>query len=383
MPVPLSVYHALNTSSVRWGDSINPESKDVRSMLGPPVSVFWRSCLTEEPNLYTFAWISAIVVFVIVSMLTCCHCVQLARSPISLQRSYYFRMAGIPIIFATASLISVLAPRTSLLLEVLMTQYEAFAVATLATIHFMLLAKRGMEAGATMQGLQALSVALADMGKKKFFGVPPFGCCFRPCMKPHGLTAGQLVFVDWIIWQYTLVSPCAVVVFLWSKLALPPAWGDSSCQVCVLVNKLSGLVAIYGLMILNLATSEYLSKWHMHRKFWAFKILIILGILQDIAIEKIADRYLEEHQSCLAWEGRAGQATHLAKFWAAWLRLMECVLISFLMHRAFPSSEILNSREMPAAISYAQLDLQELADNELRALDTASDEESATDGHVE
>eukprot|EP00928_Gymnodinium_smaydae_P015132 TRINITY_DN15544_c0_g4_i1.p1 TRINITY_DN15544_c0_g4~~TRINITY_DN15544_c0_g4_i1.p1 ORF type:complete len:386 (+),score=23.75 TRINITY_DN15544_c0_g4_i1:46-1203(+) len=381
MPSPLSVYTALNNSFVDWGDNVNPESRDVRSMLGPPVIVFWQSCLAEEPKLYTFAWTSAIIVFVIVTILTCCHCVELAGAPISLQRTYYFRMAAIPIVFATASLISVLAPRTTLLLEILMIQYEAFAVATLATIHFMLLAKRGMEAGATMQSLQAMSVALADMGKKKFFGVPPLGCCFRPCMKPHGLTAGQLVFVDWIIWQYTLVSPCAVIVFLWLKLALPDEYGDPFSQACIWVNKFSGLVAIYGLMILNLATSEYLSKWHMHRKFWAFKILIILGILQDIAIERFAEWYLEGHESCLAWEGRKGQGTHLADFWASWLRLVECILISLLMRRAFPGSEILCSREMPAAISYAQLDLQELAGKEQRAFDSASEEESGTDCH--
>merc|ERR1711862_569813 len=101
----------------------------------------------------------------------------------------------------------------------------------------------------------------------------------------------------------------------------PPDVEEGVAWVIGMLTKCSSLLALYGLVVLNFATSKYLARWHMHRMFWAFKLILVLGILQESLLAPVADRVVERYGSCLECKNikGIGRAYHLAEFWSHWL----------------------------------------------------------------
>lgn len=96
-------------------------------------------------------------------------------------------------------------PEAYSLCKMLQLQSEALTLFFFGIILFVLLAeesfgKCGAEARAAGEGVGATILrALRAGGKKKHFGVPPFGCCLRPLMSPHNLTPQHLMLARCVL----------------------------------------------------------------------------------------------------------------------------------------------------------------------------------------
>merc|ERR1712137_1359344 len=96
-----------------------------------------------------------------------------------------------------------------------------------------------------------------------------------------------------------------------------------------------------------------------HRKFFAFKILLIVGIVQEHIVAAVASGFAQDQGSCMSWEGEHGEGTHLSMFWNNWLTLAECVPGAIFMRVAFPASEILDYRELSQRVHNIELELEQ------------------------
>ena len=71
---------------------------------------------------------------------------------------------------------------------------------------------------------QSIIQTLQKFGPQKYFTVPPFGCCFRPCVKPHHITAKQLLWVSRLVRQYVVMQVFVNAYFMWARFTLDPYW---------------------------------------------------------------------------------------------------------------------------------------------------------------
>merc|ERR1711879_796327 len=124
--------------------------------------------------------------------------------------------------------------------------------------------------------------------------------------------------------------------------------------------KASSMVALYGLVVLNWSTHKLLDKWHSHSKFCAFKLLLIIEMLQDHFVKMVVDPIALEGHTCVSWVDDAStETTALSRYWCSYLLILEALPGALLMRRAFPASEVIDYRELRDGIS-VQLHLEQL-----------------------
>ena len=132
---------------------------------------------------------------------------------------------------------------------------------------------------------QSIIQTLQKFGPQKYFAVPPFGCCFRPCVQPHHITAKQLLWVSRLVRQYVVMQVFVNAYFMWARFTLDPYWEVDAVADPLL--KVSGMVAMYGLFVMYAATHELLHRWNTTRKFISVKAGHSTCIRMEFEILKI------------------------------------------------------------------------------------------------
>eukprot|EP00928_Gymnodinium_smaydae_P080215 TRINITY_DN63964_c0_g1_i1.p1 TRINITY_DN63964_c0_g1~~TRINITY_DN63964_c0_g1_i1.p1 ORF type:complete len:367 (-),score=32.44 TRINITY_DN63964_c0_g1_i1:179-1279(-) len=319
--------------------------------LGPPAEYYWLLCWNNEPLLYGFVWASALVCLCATTLITLSHIRSLRRAPISMQRVHYIRISCLPFMFSVMSFITVAIPRAYQPAHILQLQYEALTLYGLGNLFFFFLALKARRSAHngndSLRAGQAVLRALKELGCRKHFATPPVCCLWYPCYARHYLKAKHMICMQWLIWQYIAIAPALSVVYLCIEISFDEQTFMTIHSYVRILNKLCAVLALWGLFVLNCATHEFLHEWHTHRKFWAYKLLLLLGLFQEKVVDIITERW--EIVSCLSWEGYSGPNTHLTIVWCAWLCLVEAIGGALFMRWAFLASEILHFREIELA----------------------------------
>jgi len=252
------------------------------------------------------------------------------------------------------------APLSMPLAELFKGQSEAYALYSFMAILFMLVSLEAdkqaanIEAGNSSRFGSCITSsnqstepradvirALQHHGPQKYFAVPPFGCCFQHCCKPHRITARQLLWVASLVRQYVVAQLFIHAWIMWAGLTLEPKWKATSQLTTVL--EVSGLLAMYGLFVLYGATHDLLQNWNTSKKFISVKVMIVLSTIQEMVFSLlIRDVFPQEKvvKSCWVDPEHPEDIERAVQFWTSFANLLETVMISYLITQAFPASDV-------------------------------------------
>jgi len=293
-------------------------------------------------------------VSLIISLVLCIrHSQELDRRPICMLRSYYRGMLVFPVVWAVCCWISLFCPLMSPLTELFMGQSEAYAIYIFLVILYMLVSieacKNRMEHSEPGEGNlraevenmgQTIMEAVHEYGPQKYFAVPPFGCCFYRCCTEHHITAKQLLWVSRLVKQYVILELFLNTFFMWAGLTFQPERAEKIQSVAGYILKISGMLAVYGLFIMYKATHDLLHDWSTTRKFVSVKIVILLSVVQNKIFSFFIHRFRPRDRSCLLTPGHPKDLERVVIFWTMFASLVETVLLSHLIIRAFPAHEV-------------------------------------------
>uniref|UniRef100_A0A7S1QGV5 Uncharacterized protein n=1 Tax=Alexandrium catenella TaxID=2925 RepID=A0A7S1QGV5_ALECA len=328
--------------------------------LGPTVDVFFETCLKDMPVGMIVVWSTAAIALAATLFIACSHAAQLRKAAICLQRGYYTRMVGFPVVLGLFAFFNLLCPRAWVLCHLVQGQFEAIAIGTFGTILFMLLSieslslYKGRSGGGenpedtrTVQDLEELpsnaamiTEALQAQGPKKHFGAPPLGCCWRTCMREHNLTALHLLRVSLMVRQYAYACVILGAFMMWAALALNTHRAQQVYLLYTWVLKVSGLVAGYGLGILYASTKKVLRPWGTTMKFICVKGIVVMNVVQDKLLEWSIEAFHSDEGTCLVEPSHPSRLEHLVHFWNSYLTVLEALAFAWLVFKAFPAGEV-------------------------------------------
>lgn len=313
-----------------------------------------KRCTEEDPLQFYGATISgSFALFLTLSM-----CLRqshvLNGRPLCMQRGYYRGMLIFPMVWAVCCWATLFCPLARPLAELFMGQSEAYAIYSFLVILFMLvsiearqrrpnqsdLAMESMSTGdLSNMGLIVIQ-AVQDYGPQRYFAVPPFGCFFYRCCKPHHISAKQLLWVSRLVKQFGVLQIFFNSYFLWARLTLLPAQAQRVEKISQAVLKVSGMLAMYGLFIMYKATHDLLQNWNTTRKFVALKVVIVVSTLQDKLLSWLISSTGLLTTNCLLSTEHPEDMHRLLTFWSCYFTLLETVPLSLLIIKAFPAMEV-------------------------------------------
>ncbi|CAJ1446702.1 unnamed protein product [Effrenium voratum] len=366
----------------------NDPQRDLR------VAQFVQRCLQDNRNAYVFAVSTGTVAFLTTLTLTCRQHFQLDERPICLLRSYYHGILIFPLVWAATSWLTLFCPLTSPLADLFQGQAEAYAIYVFLVILYMLASieavKKELEQNGERGGPETLRSevqnmgrtiiqAIAEFGPKKYFAVPPLGCCLRCFGKPHTLTATQLLWVSRFVKQYVVLQIFLNTFFMWCLLSFRASRAARLLLFSGYFLKFSGLLAVYGLFVMYKATHELLADWNTTRKFVSIKIVILLSIVQKKLITWFIRAIYTPEKTCLINPYEPKDLDHLINFWTQWLILLETVVLVKLIGWAFPPHEV---SDYPLKnLDLVELELRQLQQQKRAACaaDVSSDDDFSED----
>jgi len=325
-------------------------------VLAPTMVEFMETCWSREPLKMGFVQGSGLLCALVTVWICAQHWRALRKAPHSLRRGLYVQVAMLPAVLVIVSLLVLLCPSASHFLRMVQKTYEGLILHKFGVLMFMLvLAESDLRRSSSdnvhdQNCVEILQETLAEDGPKKHFAALPLGCCFRPCLSEHNLSAGQLSFVYWLIQQFVLLMPIisVVQVYLFTVVEMR-TWALFRKWTDVLVGA-SNLFCIYGLVILFLATKNLLRAWKTKRKFVAIKVVLVIAIWQHFAIEAIVARFTggPGSDSCFQYAGWAAVLRDQTDWWRlveknffdAWISTMEAVPMALMMRWAFRAEEL-------------------------------------------
>ncbi|CAE7529482.1 unnamed protein product, partial [Symbiodinium necroappetens] len=252
-------------------------------------------------------------------------------------------MLAFPTVWACCCWLTLFTPLSTPIAELFMGQGEAFAIYSFMVILFMLVSVEAMKQGegveidepsspssrtSQVSLRQSIIQTLQKFGPQKYFAVPPFGCCFRPCVQPHHITAKQLLWVSRLVRQYVVMQVFVNAYFMWARFTLDPYWEVDAVADPLL--KVSGMVAMYGLFVMYAATHELLHRWNTTRKFISVKAMVALSILQQKLLGLLVP-LLAEEKNCWVDPEHPEETERLVHFWVTFATLLETVVMSRLI----------------------------------------------------
>ncbi|CAL1139377.1 unnamed protein product [Cladocopium goreaui] len=305
-----------------------------------------KRCTEEDPLQFYGATISGSFALI----LTLSMCIRqshvLNGRPLCMQRGYYRGMLFFPMVWAVCCWATLFCPLARPLAELFMGQIEAYA------IYSFLVSSVNGECLIVIQAVQ-------DYGPQRYFAVPPLGCFFYRCCKPHHISAKQLLWVSRLVKQFGVLQIFFNSYFLWARLTLLPAQALRVEKISEAVLKVSGVVAMYGLFIMYKATHDLLHNWNTTRKFVALKVVIVVSTLQGKLLSWLISSTGLFTTKCLLSKEHPEDMHRLLTFWSCYFTLLETVVLSLLIIKAFPAHEVTD-------YPLKNLDLVEL---ELRQID--------------
>ncbi|CAK9030325.1 unnamed protein product [Durusdinium trenchii] len=327
----------------------------------------------------------------IITMTMCIrHSMALDRRPICMLRTYYHGMLIYPMVWAVCCWVSLFCPLTTNLSELFMGQSEAYAIYIFLVILYMLVSieacKKRMETGGAGESLrtemmnmgQTVMEAIHEYGPQKYFAVPPFGCCFWRCCTPHHITAKQLLWVSRLVKQYVLLELFLNTFFMWCGLTFLPVRAKKMQSVAGYILKASGMLAIYGLFVMYKATHDLLHDWNTTRKFVAIKLVILLSVIQNKLFGLFIRKFRPPDESCLLEPNNPKDLEHVIAWWTTFATLVETVLLSHLIIKAFPAHEV---SDYPLKnLDLVEMELRQIHESESTKGGSLSMETSSSDG---
>lgn len=335
------------------------------NLLGPSTHEFWHNCWAMEPLAYGFVWATAPVLAIVASFISFQHNRALRKVPVTGFRQRYLRCSGLPLLYALGNLFLIMTtPRSSQMVNVLLTQYEAYVLSGFGDLLFQLLALESASvqtatqdpislargptslctldesAPATIASTKHLDAshrvleALALQGPRKHFSQVPF-CCVGCFMQPHDLSSGQLLACFFLLQQFIIVNPVLALATLWFALAQPNQFSSMN-YILNGVGHITKVLAFYGLFVLWNATGELLmERWQTTKKFVSLKTVVVIGTVQS-PIVGIIVTHLDDGPKCLT-------DAPMIEFWNAYLLMIWSVILAILIKQAFPSHEVMSN----------------------------------------
>lgn len=326
------------------------------------MSAFLKRCSEENPGHFWFASISgSFALFFTLSM--CFRQSQaLSKRPLCMQRTYYRGMLIFPMVWALCCWCVLFAPLSHPLAELFMGQSEAQAIYSFLVILLMLVSiearKRrplgGLDpaGGSTAAPLESvldptnmgivIMQAVRDYGPQTYFAVPPFGCFFKRCCTPHHLSARQLLWASCLVKQYGILQIVVNSYFMWARLTLRKADASQVEPIARTCLKISGMLAVYGLFVMYKATYDLLHDWNTTRKFMAVKLVIGLSVVQEKVVSKLMTTLPPMETNCFRTHSDE-KMHHFEIFLTSYFTLLETVILSRLIIKAFPADEVSDS----------------------------------------
>lgn len=196
------------------------------------------------------------------------------------QKKKYMFLLGLYPVISLTSLILLLVPVTTLTAELISSTYLSFAI-------FMFI-QMIIE---YFDGVEKLLVSMA--GEKLSFGTPPLCCFCRFCLSNIPFTSKSFNLARLLVLQVVFIRPLALLVTLILWMAGEYTPGDESNPAygvfySNLINIISSLSSIWGLVILFRATRQKLSGHSIILKFVSLQLTIVFINLQFTILNQLA-----------------------------------------------------------------------------------------------
>ncbi|CAK9045421.1 Putative ankyrin repeat protein RF_0381 [Durusdinium trenchii] len=316
------------------------------------VSRFYQRCMESEPDLFRLVTGTGTLGCIITFSICLRHSWSLDQRPLCMQRSYYHGMLAFPMVWAFCTWVTLWCPLNAPMSELFMGQSEAYAIYSFLVLLFMLVSiealKRrrdgeldGSSYHSNSNMGEVIIQAVQAYGPQKYFAVPPLGCLFMKCVRPHHVTANQLLWVSRLVKQYGYAQVILNTCYIYTRQTMVA--GSARAQVLATfenVLKVSGLLAVYGLFVMYKATHELLHDWKTTAKFLSVKLIIGLSTLQKMLLRKIVEVFPPHEGSCLLDPLHPKDLDRALAYWSSYLTLLETILLACLVIKAFPAEEV-------------------------------------------
>jgi len=260
----------------------------------------------------------------------------------SMLRELYIRISTLSVVFSTTSLLTLVFPRPAYLWHFLRVIYEVFTLKCFEyniTELLGVVGAPGRGYGSAEEERQNALKVLLEAQPQKYYGAPPLGCCFLPCLKRMNFSSRLYTNSKRLVSQYLYFRPLAGLTILW--LILDNSLGDTEQYTgypegTILggLETLSMLVAMEGLFILYWGSRSALAQYRVGLKFIAIKFVIFVGAIQNFMLETNVPK--EEEGDFYDQEARV-------ELWNNALLLVESAGLTLLMWRAFPAEELVRA----------------------------------------
>jgi len=354
-------------------------------MMGPHMAKFLSICFQENRPLFTFVLGTSGIATLVTCLIAVRHGMALHKSPISLLRMYYIRISWFAPVFGGTAFVSLLCPRSYWLCKMVQLQFEALTISFFGTTMFILLAEESIQRCKVVEGpsqgiAHDILRALKAQGPRKHFAVPPFGCCFRPFIEPYDMKPRHLIWARYFFQQYTFVVVVGSMLVAYSALAIDTRSFMAIKHVVDITTKVSGFLAIYGLMILYVATHDLLEQWRTTAKFISIKLVVLLCTFQEWLIGWVSKHFDPVHCVDILNAGtivdEKVKERHREHYMSMYMICLEAVVVSLLVYRAFSAAEV-RQFEKETHLLLVQMELERRV--EVGAEPSDSDDDSGGD----
>jgi len=267
------------------------------------------------------------------------HRAELMQQPRTFLRELYLRICSLSVVFSTTAFLTLLFPRPAFCFAFIRAIYESFTLKFFEYNMTELLAVVGSPAGGygSMEETRqrGLKILLAEP-PQKYYGAPPLGCCWLPCLSPVTYTDRLFTISKRFVSQYMYIRPLSGLIILWMILddsfgGVEDLTGYPEGTVLGGIESLSMLIAMQGLFMIYWASRRRLHDYHPGLKFVAIKLVIFVSALQEFAIDLFVQRPADG--SFYDHEARA-------QLWSNAFLLAESAALTLLMWHAFPYTEL-------------------------------------------
>merc|ERR1712096_455528 len=117
--------------------------------------------------------------------------------------------------------------------------------------------------------------ALGDATPTKFYAVPPFGCCLKPCLKEQRMQLSDFRLLNTLVLQFAFLSPFLAFQTMLNELLDAPTmlWALAAIRL------ISSMLCVYAIFGLITASHTILKQHNVHEKFLCIKQLLLIMVI--------------------------------------------------------------------------------------------------------
>ncbi|XP_053394244.1 organic solute transporter subunit alpha-like [Mercenaria mercenaria] len=248
-----------------------------------------------------------------------------------LQRIYYGNevkviklatLLGLYPVTILTSLIALLVPSSTILLDLLASCYLSVCFYTFVTLSINYFG--GEE--------KMLEILANDRVKTS---TPPCCCCCCCILKPIKLTRKSLLFFKLCSLQVAVVRPLLLFIaaVLWTDGKYTRGLGGSTSYLYItIVTVISTLFSMYGTMVIYRASLLHLKQYSLALKYMSFKLLLVISNLQNIVFGILA---LFDLPECIGTRGPKVRGSYIHHS----VLVIETFLLALLARKAYRRDE--------------------------------------------